>query len=1383
MNTKKAKLNELSAEKLKVLVAELNRAKTASRPAIKRRAPGQAVFPLSFAQERVWFFDQIFPGTAVYNWPFAVSFNHALDHLETRGILKSLVERHEILRTTYRLVENKPMQHVAAPGDVHLEYIDLSAAADPSARARELIEADTRRGFDLENGPLYRFFLFHISSTASIFAGTFHHSVVDAWSRKVLFKDWSALAELARTRSRAALPPLPLQYGDYAVWQRDMAASAKTAPMLEYWKRELADLHMADLPSDRPRPTAVSFKCGTVDLEIAPALSQALRSLAQAQGTTLFAALLSGFMMLLQRYSGSDDVATAIPVSNRNRSELEGLIGFFVNTLIIRADLGGSPTFRELLTLMRGKVLNALGNQDVPFEQLVEVMKPKRELNRNPFTTFMFQLEEIPSRSAQERQAEMNLSLGLTPFDLEIHLYDERSGMAGEMAGGVRGVLTYSAELFDVGTIRQIIRSYLTLLEGVVRDPDAVIGDIPVVSESDAARFLPPTDGAHEPPAFTALCETISRQAARRGGAVAIEGAGPTLTYAELEREVNQIASYLRSKGVGRGSLVALSVDRSSRMVAALLGILKSGAAYVPLDPGYPVDRLQSMIDDSAPALLLTSERYRQRLRIEPSRELCLDSQWDEICRAVPQQRFPQTMSLDIAYVIYTSGSSGKPKGVEVTHRGLANVIASMRDECRIDESDVWLAVTSMSFDIAALEVFLPLSVGGRTVLATRNEVLDPERLGDLIRGHEVSVMQATPATWQMMTLDPSLLENRSMKIICGGESLPADLARRLLAASDFVWNAYGPTETTIWSSLQRVTAAPGPVPIGKPLARTQLHILDDNLQLVPVGVEGDLYISGDGLARGYRGQPLLTAEKFLPNPFGKTGGERMYHTGDRARYRPDGSVVYLGRIDNQVKIRGYRVEVEEIEACLLDYPPILQAAVQAVLGRDEHRRLVAYYKLKDADAVISSDALAEHARRHLPEYMVPAVFKCLAEWPLTPNGKLDRRALPSLGEDAFIAKPFEEPRDAVERSIAGIWADMLKRPRIGRQDNFFELGGDSLASVQMVYSAREQGIQLRPSDVFQHQSLAALAAAAKQNSGYSDAALAREAPGNLIELTPGTGERSAAGKTLFLVHPAGGDVMCYHALASHIDSRCAVVGIAFDMLPKSLAEFVPVETLAARYLTALRSRQPEGPYHLGGWSFGGLVAFEMARQLAASGVEAESLFIIDQAAPLANDVAPAEGTSLRDIVRKIELFTGRELDIREAELDGMSEDVTLEFILARMKQKGLFPDYVVPAAFKNFIKAYDQHIQAAASYTPGRYDGPLTVLRATDKLPDHMTVPGDTADAALGWQRFCEAPVQVHPVGGHHLSVVSPAHAPGLAETINAVLKIDPAREIDLVD
>jgi amino acid adenylation domain-containing protein len=970
--------------------------------------------------------------------------------------------------------KGQPLQVVSEPGPWELPVMDLSGSPVAREKVREQLRADISRGFDLARGPLFRAHLYRLAPDAHVLLLAMHHIVSDGWSMAVFTRE---LCELYRRFCRggdARLPALRVQYRDYARWQRGWLQGEVLERELAHWRGRLAGApQVLELATDRMRPAVESHRGAFHAFALPRELVERLHGLSRREGATLFMTLLSGFALLLSRYGGQQDLLIGTPVANRSRAEIEGLIGFFVNTLVLRADLSGEPSVREFLARMREVCLEAYAHQDLPFERLVEELKPVRDLSRNPVFQVMFILQNAP-QSALELPGLtlkfMDVGTGTAKVDLTLQ--------AQETPEGLSGVFEYATDLFEPSTIARLAAHWRALLEAMVAAPERRVSQLPLLTEPERRRLL--VEWADTGAGYgrgSCVQEMFEAQAARTPDAVALVCGGERLSYRELDARASRIAHVLRARGVGRGQRVGLCVERGADMVASVLGILKSGAAYVPLDPWFPPERLQFMAQDAELALLVSTGEVARLFDLPRERQLLLDADAGVIGSAPAAALPPDARSAqpgDAAYVIYTSGSTGKPKGVVVPHGAVVNFLASMAREPGLSADDVLLAVTTLSFDIAVLELQLPLTLGATVVVATRDEALDGRALGALLEEHRATVMQATPATWRLL-LEAGWRGGSGFKALVGGEALPRDLADQLITRGVELWNLYGPTETTVWSSCARITDTSGGITIGKPIANTVIRILDAHNGLCPIGVPGELCIGGEGVSLGYWRRPELTAERFIADPFGTTPGARLYKTGDRARWREDGTLEHLGRLDFQVKLRGYRIELGEIEATLAGHPAVQQAVVVAREDEPGEKRLVAYVVAQDAPAELV-ERLRAHLRAKLPEYMVPSALMVLDAMPLTPNGKIDRKALPAP-QRAGLQEAYVAPRTATEETVMVVFREVLGRNDFGITDNFFDLGGHSLMAARLMHRLRAvSGILLPLRNLFERPTVVGLA-------------------------------------------------------------------------------------------------------------------------------------------------------------------------------------------------------------------------------------------------------------------------------------------------------------------
>jgi amino acid adenylation domain-containing protein len=1055
-----------------------------------RPASRDAPLPLSFAQQRLWFLAQLDERVNIaYLMPGGVRLVGVLNVAALQAALNRIVGRHEALRTSFAMHAGHPVQAIA-PADTGLpvQHIDLSAHPQPQAELERLAEAEAHTPFDLSQGPLIRGRVVRMAEQDHVLLITLHHIVSDGWSMAVLINELSALYAAFAQGRPDPLPPLQVQYADYAAWQRQWIAGEVLQRQRDFWLQHLRGAPaLLELPTDRPRPAVQDYAGASLGFELEEDITAGLRSLCRRHGTTLFMTLLAAWAALLSRLSGQSEVVIGAPVANRHRAETEPLIGLFMNTQALRVDLSGLPTVAELLNQVRTAALAAQNHQDIPFEQVVEALNPPRSLAHSPVCQVLMIWQNTPEGSLELPGLQLEpvgTEVIHAKFDLDVSLQE-----AGER---ILGSFQYAAALFDASTIERHVAQWKTLLRALVADDQASVARLPLLSSDEQHLLLHGyNDTAASFPAEQCIHELFEAQVARTPQATALVFEGTSLSYAELNAQANRLAHHLIALGVGPDTRVAIALPRGISMVTAVLATLKAGGAYVPLDVDYPPARLSFMLSDSAPCVLITSTAVRAALGSSwPAIPVvALDTttrEWASLPATHPDARSQGLAPSHLAYVIYTSGSTGQPKGVMVPHQAVVNFLASMAQKPGLAAHDKVLAVTSLSFDIAGLELYLPLSVGACIELASREVAHDGAALARLIDTSGATVMQATPATWRLL-LAAQWRGGARMKLLCGGEALPRALADELLARCGELWNLFGPTETTVWSTAERVGA--GPVTIGRPIANTRVYVLDASGAPVPVGVPGELYIGGSGVARGYWQRPALTAQCFVPDPHAHEPGARMYRTGDLARCRHDGSIEYLGRRDHQVKIRGFRIELGEIEARLLEHPAVHAAAVLAREDTPGDPRLVAYI----VGEPVPPEVLRTHLASALPEYMVPAAYVPLQALPLTPNGKLDRQALPAPDAPAHDSATYEAPQGEVETALAAIWRELLRMERIGRHDNFFALGGHSLLAVSLIERMRALGWQVEVRSLFTSPTLAGIAA-------VIDADPSVEVPPNLID-------------------------------------------------------------------------------------------------------------------------------------------------------------------------------------------------------------------------------------------------------------------------------------------
>jgi amino acid adenylation domain-containing protein len=1053
----------------------LQEEKAGSSSTIPRRATAGAA-TLSFAQERLWFLDQLEPDSAVYNIPLGLRLGGALNVSVLQRCLSEILRRHEPLRTRFEAVEGQPVQVIQPVAPLEMPLVDLRGLPEREAEARRLCIQEFQRPFDLARDFLLRAKLYQLGETEHILFLNMHHIASDGWSIGLLVSELRALYEAFVGGKPSPLPELSIQYADFAVWQREWLQGEALEKQLSYWKKLLEGAPaLLNLPTDRPRPATQSYRGALMPWELPKPLSVALGELSRREGATLFMTLLAGFQTLLHRYTSSEDIMVGSPIAGRNRTEIEPLIGFFINTLVLRGDLSGNPSFRTLLGRTREAALGAYAHQDLPFERLVEELHLGRDMSHPPLFQVMFVLQNAPLEALQLAGMEVTpipLDSGTSKFDLTLGV--EQRG------GALQVVVEYNTDLFEAKTIGRMLGHYQGLLEGIVANPEQRLLDLPLLASAERQKLLVDFNRTEiDYPRNRCLHELVEEQVERAPEAVAVVFEDKQLTYRQLNERANQLARHLQGLGVGPDTLVGIFVGRSLDMIVGLLGILKAGGAYVPLDPEYPKERLAFMLEDAGVGVLLTQAHLTALLPSYQARIVRLDADWPVIAGESVSNVTSAVKAEHLAYMIYTSGSTGRPKGTTIPHRGVLRLLCGT-DFARLDQSRIFLQLAPISFDASTLEIWGPLLHGAKCVVFP-GRVPSPEELGWVIKEHRITTLWLTSSLFnEVIDQAPQALSSLN-ELLIGGEALSIAHVRRgleLLPETQII-NGYGPTESTTFTCCYRIPRELPPklasIPIGRPIANTRVYILDERHNPAPVGVAGELYIGGDGLARGYLNQPELTAKKFIPDPFSKEPGARLYRTGDLARYLSDGNIEFLGRLDNQVKIRGFRIELGEIESVLAGLPGMREAVVVAREDVPGDKRLVAYLTTKEGDSPKVSE-LRGLLKAKLPEYMVPSAFVTLDRFPLTPNGKVDRKTLP---QPDFQSEPtkFVPPASVTEKVLANIWGEVLGIKQVGIHDNFFELGGHSLLATRAASRASAAfQVDLPLRMLFEHPTLTALA-------------------------------------------------------------------------------------------------------------------------------------------------------------------------------------------------------------------------------------------------------------------------------------------------------------------
>lgn len=1067
-------MTDLTPEQKRARLAELLKEKA-------RRH--KTAHPASDGQRALWFIQQTAPESSAYNVAFSARICSPVEAHVLQAAFQALLNRHATLRATFRWQADVLMQETPDYAEVAFESIDASAWSADELHAR-VVQA-YHQPFNLETGPLARWQWFQRAADEGVLLITIHHIAVDAWSLWIVLEDLRKALQARLAGASIALDPAPPLYAEWSRWQSDMLASAEGEAHRAFWMRRLAGvLPVLNLPLDFPRPALQTYRGESLALEVPAEQTQAIKALAHAEGATLYMVLLALYQILLSRYTGQDDILIGTPTAGRNHPDWLGTVGYFVNPMVLRGQVQGARSFREHLAAVRQTVLEALAHQDYPFVRVVENLPLRPDPSRAPVFQCVFNLHSVQrarevSALLTHRQANYRVNFGGLP--LEPYFFPQEEGqfeLALELIDtgeALLGTVHYHTDLFRRETAERFRRSFELLVQAVLENPDGAIAVLPILSPEARHQILVDwNQTTTDYPRDLCLPQLFETQAARTPNATAIIYEGQTLTYAQLNARANQLAHHLRALGVGPEMRVGVYLERSLEMMIALLGILKAGAAYIPMDPIFPAQRIGYMMEDSQMAALVTHSALVDSLPAHSARAVLLDDEAAQLAR-LPVDNLTSLANADsLAYVIFTSGSTGRPKGVQIPHGALTNFLLSMQKQPGLAPHDILASVTTLSFDIAGLELYLPLITGATVVILPADTSADGTALAQALEQARATVMQATPATWRLL-VETGWAGRPGFKMLCGGEALPAALARQLLERGSELWNMYGPTETTIWSTLCRIQSADEVISIGRPIANTEVYILDEHLQPTPIGVAGQLFIGGDGLARGYLNRPDLTAEKFSAHPF--RASARLYATGDLARYHADGRIECLGRSDAQIKLRGFRIELGEIEAVLAQHPAVQHAVVTVREDSPGDKRLAAYLIL-NAGATCSPRELRQALREQLPAYMVPAAYVFLEAFPLTPNGKIDRHALPAPtatgGEAQKAAQP---PATPSEQLVADIWRTALGVEQVSVYDNFFDLGGHSLLAMQVIAQIQEQTSQRLNPGRLRYESLGQLAA------------------------------------------------------------------------------------------------------------------------------------------------------------------------------------------------------------------------------------------------------------------------------------------------------------------
>jgi amino acid adenylation domain-containing protein len=1344
---------------------------------LRERARKPKNLPLSSAQKRLWFLDKLEPGGAVYNVPTVLRLKGELNAEALRQGLNTIVERHEALRTVFEAADDAPFQTIRPPSPVEFSVIDLSELQEGQrqARCQNIVSREIRRPFDLARDLMVRAMLLRLGKDEHVLVLTTHHIASDEWSLRLLLKEWAECYAALEQKRQPALPELPIQYADYALWQQEWLRGSQCEAQLAYWKEQLSGAPVLHLPLDYPRP-AQQTTGGDICQAIFPGdLMARVKEFSARHQATPFMTLLAVFDALLHRYTHQEDIVVGCPIAGRNRAESEPLIGFFVNTLALRARVDSNTTFEELVRRVRETTLGAYANQDLPFDRVVEELHPQRGSNHMPLVQVVFSLNnEFVDREVFPgiQTEEIETSNGTAKFDLTF--------VAKETAKGLSVVAEYNCDLFKRDRIERMLGHFQMLLQSALENPSVRIGDLELLTSEERDRILAEwNDTRRNYPREQSVPQIFEKQVSLTPDAVAAQYGKETITYRELNARANQLAHYLAAQRLGEGSLAGVYMDRSIDMIVAFLAILKAGAAYVPLDLSYPTERLAFMIADTRMPLILTDSAHAGNLPDSAesgANVIRLDLERANI-QSQPRQLPPNKTAGDsLAYVIYTSGSTGQPKGVPIPHRGITRLVLNT-DYVQIQTTDRIAQASNASFDAATFEIWGALLNGARVVGIPRNTTLSPSDFAAALRSERISILFLTTALFNQLAREAPGAFATLGTVLFGGEAVDPKWVRAVIesGAPERLLHVYGPTENTTFSTWHLVTDVDeedSTVPIGKPIANSSLYILDPAGHPVPAGIAGEIHVGGDGLAAGYWQRPELSAERFTPNRFRPVRapglqvaepGALLYRTGDLGRFDSDGNVEFLGRVDHQVKLRGFRIELGEIESLLARHEHVANCVVMLREDVPGDKRLVAYVIPKGEAPDIAE--LRAHLRTQLPDYMLPSAFVFMESFPLTPNEKIDRKALPVPDQKrSMLNKSFIAPRDAIEQQLTKIWEKVLGVQPIGIADNFFELGGHSLLAVR-VFAQIEKILnkKLPLATLFRAPTVEGMAAILREENQTKSWS-------TIVEIQP-----KGSKPPFYWIHTLGGDggggFFYYRKLAELLGPDQPSFGIRSPQEP-----FSKIDEMARFYVKEIRKFQAEGPYYLGGFCFGGNVAYEMARQLKDAGEEVGLLVMLETSPPNVSHKqswsATAAKYSIENLVENAKDFVSHSPQQRLTMLKNKSRRLK-EKIRGKTasgggderKPMGLGEVIDLSHYPEGYVKYAETHWQELTEYQPGPYEGEVTLFRAKKQGLSNF-------NHTLGWDALVGDRVNVTVIPGTHESMLQEPNVQIVAAKLRALLE-----------
>lgn len=1321
------------------------------------------IYPLSPGQKRLWFVENFEPGSRAYNMPFDYSIKGELDELIFEKSIETLINRHESLRTVIQTSGSDPVQKVLDPYPFHLpvEHLEHLTEEEKTNQAEKHSSENEMHIFNLETGPLFICKLLKLSATEWIFLMNLHHSITDGWSVKIMVDELGQIHTALKQQKPAFLPALPITYADFAAWQNEWLKSDECKKQLDFWINEIKGApELLQLPMDFQRPQHQTYDGDEVQFTIDIKTTEQLQSFSQQHNGSLFITLLSIFNTLISRYASQEEFVIGIPISGRIYEEQESLVGMVINNFPLRITPLENMTFPEMYEMCMKKFYLAYDNQILPIDRIVEELKVTRITNISPLFQVMFNLLDMFDEEISVGGSTMEMidkRRHIAQFDLSLHIYETKNSL--------NCVLEYNTNLFKRSRIERMAGHFLMLVKSLMINPEQKIRKIQLLTNNEKQLILGEWNATTvEFPKEKCIHQLFEAQVLKSPESIAISDDQKKVTYSQLNEKANKLARYLNDSGAKEGSLVSICMERSTDILVALLAVLKAGCTYIPLDPIYPKDRLALILEDGNPALMITEKKLLESLPKTETKNIFIEEVEAYKDYSGENTNFSVTPNT-VAYLIYTSGSTGKPKGVQIEHFSMVNFLASMAKKPGITSEDVMLAVTTISFDIAGLEMYLPILCGATIFIASQETSMNPDLLIQKIEECKATILQATPVTFRMLN-SAEWNGSKKLKILCGGEAMPKELAYDLIKKCGELWNMYGPTETTVWSTVEKVEVdendKTGYVNLGKPIDNTFIYILNTEFQPVPIGYPGELFIGGDGLARGYFNLPAMTKEKFLPDTFSDKPGARMYRTGDLVQQTESGKIEFLNRVDSQVKIRGFRIELGEIESAIAQFNTIKNNVVIVREDTPGDKKLVAYI-IKTEDMEIDIAELRQFLKTKIPDYMVPSAFVFIVQFPLTPNEKIDRKVLPSPLEVApQQAKTYMEPQTETERKLAAIWSDVLKIQRIGIDENFFEIGGHSMIAVTlMVKIEKELGIRLPLAILFDH-------------SNIHDMALLLDKKvepikwGSLVPI-----RSKGAKKPLYLVHGAGLNLLLYTTIVAHLDPDQPVFGLQAKGLDGVDEPIDTIEGIAAYYNSEILAVDKSGSYALAGFSMGGQLAYEMARQLVEAGKKVSFLGVFDTVSENASDmhIPVLKRYYLRAdrIYHQIFWIIGTFLK--------MPQNKKLEFASAKwksIKQKITKDDYKLkPEGVsvgkqselpKYLHKVHRANYIALEKYILPPYPGKLTLFRALDQK-FYIKDP-----VKYGWDEFVREMV-ILDIPGEHSTIFAPPNDELFAKALQKCL------------